>query len=167
MLKDGTNVDFKIRFQTTPLSVFTSVKDYTPFLNRSNVVYKVSCPGCGCSYIGKTDRTLFERTSEHAWSDQSSIVRQHIQDCEQFNHIFDMLNIDMDYFDSNEVVPENDDNMTQRKEFSKEVIRQNTCILDQDSNWNVLLYKEALHISRSNPILNCGLKASREPVLFR
>ena len=110
MLKTGKKVNFKIRFQTTPLSSFTSVKDRTPFLNRSNVVYEVSCPGCGSSYIGKTDRTLFERTSEHAWTDQASTVRLHIHECEAFNHIFDMLNIEGSLFDETDVVQENHGN---------------------------------------------------------
>ena len=44
---------------------------------------------------------------------------------------------------------------------------KNTLILDQDSNWNLLLHKETLHITCSNPPLKDGLKASREAVLFR
>merc|ERR1712098_158589 len=58
MLKNGVKVNFKIRYQTTHLSRFTGVKDRTPFLNRSNVVYKITCPGCGSSYVGKTDRYI-------------------------------------------------------------------------------------------------------------
>ena len=167
MLIAGKKVDFKIRFQTTPLSAFTGVKDHTPFLNRSNVVYEVACPGCGCTYIGKTDRTLFERTSEHAWTDQKSTVRQHIHECEQFTHIFEMLRIDDNIFEEIDLNTEEEDDNERKRNFFKESIRQNTRIIDQDSNWNVLLHKEALHISRSDPPLNKGLKASREPVLFR
>ena len=100
-------------------------------------------------------------------NDQASIVRQHIEECEQFNHIFDMLHIDEDAFNDLNVVHEDDHNVLQKKEFFKETIRQNTRILDQDTNWNVLLYKEALHISRAKSPLNNGLKASREPALFR
>ena len=51
----------------------------------------------GTEYIGKTDRTLFERTSEHAWADKASCEQEHIQ----FNHIFDILRIDC--LDGNEV----------------------------------------------------------------
>ena len=167
MLKAGKKVDFKIRFQTTPLSAFTGVKDHTPFLNRSNVVYEVKCPGCGCPYVGKTDRTMFERTSEHAWTDKTSTVREHIHQCEQFNHIFEMLQLDQNLFDDIPMIIEEEDDESLKRTFFKESIRQHTRILDQDSNWNVLLHKEALHISRSNPPLNNGLKASREPVLFR
>ena len=100
---------------------------------------------------------------EHAWADKASCVREHIHGCEQFNHIFDILRIDC--LDDNEVSEVDDVN--RKRLFFRETIRQHTKILDQDSNWNVLLHKEALHISRGKGLLNDGLKATREPVLFR
>ena len=36
---------------------------------NSFIVDDFSCPGCGTNYIGKTERTLYERTVEHAWTD--------------------------------------------------------------------------------------------------
>ncbi len=42
-----------------------------PKQNKSNVVYKFTCPKC--NYIGKTDRTLLERVKEHAYKDKESI----------------------------------------------------------------------------------------------
>ena len=110
---------------------------------------------------------MFERTSEHAWTDKTSTVREHIHQCEQFNHIFEMLQLDQNLFDDIPMIIEEEDDESLKRTFFKESNRQNTRILDQDSNWNVLLHKEALYISRSNPPLNNGLKASREPVLFR
>ena len=53
------------------------------------------------------------------------------------------------------------------REFSIESVRQSVKILDSDSNWNRLLYKESLAIERNNPSLNRGLKASRQLQLFR
>ena len=40
------------------------MKDKLNKLSKSNVVYQYSCPGCESSYIGKTERTLFERAKE-------------------------------------------------------------------------------------------------------
>ena len=97
----------------------------------------------------------YERTAEHAWSDKSSIVNQHIKQCDQFQHIFNKFHV----LEDREV--------DVIKKYSKEIIRQNTVILDEDRNWNLLLHKEALYISRLKPPLNNGLRASREPVLFR
>ena len=36
-------------------------------LNQSFVLYEFVCPGCSANYVGKTERTLFERNVEHAW----------------------------------------------------------------------------------------------------
>ena len=79
-----------------------------------------------------------------------------------------MLQIDDPFDDFPMVIEEeNDEDEKRKRNYFKASIRQNMRILDQASHWNVLLHKEALHISRSNPPLNNGLKASREPVLFR
>ena len=53
------------------------------------------------------------------------------------------------------------------REFSIESVRQSIQVLEMDSNWNRLLFKESLAIERNNPDLNSGLKASRQLQLFR
>ena len=86
---------------------------------------------------------MFERTSEHAWTDQGSIVNQHIHECEQFNHIYGMLQIDGNLFDDIQMTMNEESDDELKRNFFKELVRQNTQIIDQDRNWNVLLYKEA------------------------
>ena len=51
-------------------------------------------------------------------------------------------------------------------EFRLNLVRQNTRIIDESNIWNVLLFKEAYHIKEKCPILNNGVKASREMQLF-
>ena len=46
--------------------------------------------------------------------------------------------------------------------IAKNIVR----IIDSHSNWNVLLYKEAIRIKELKPLLNIGLKASKELNLF-
>ena len=46
--------------------MFCSAKDKIPTHQKSNVVYSIRCPGCGDEYIGKTDRCVITRMSEHA-----------------------------------------------------------------------------------------------------
>ena len=64
---------------------FTNTKDKTPSLSQSFVVYKFTCPGCSCNYIGKTERTLHERTDEHAYSNKKSnkqnAIYEHLSTC--------------------------------------------------------------------------------------
>ena len=89
----------------------------------------------------------------------------YVKYCEQFNDIFGMYNISDHLFDD-----ENDNatsDINALREFSKYIVEEHTTILDQDDNWNVLLYKEALYITRLDTSLNRGLKASRELTLFR
>ena len=161
-MKPGKKIKFKTRFKTTQLSRFTSTKDRTPLPNKSNVVYEVKCPGCHEKYVGKADRTLFERTKEHAWTDKDSTLCQHLQKCQYFHDMFGILSLSNNLF--------NDDlcaNEPSLREFSINSLGKNVKILDFDCNWNCLLYKEALYIERLNPSMNGGLKASRKLNLFK
>ena len=67
--------------------VITNMKDKLNMLSRSNVVYQFSCPGCASSYIGKTDRTLFERTKEHV-TRADSAIKGHLDNCLNMNIYF-------------------------------------------------------------------------------
>ena len=57
-------------------------------------------------------------------------------------------------------------NDVNRQEFRLNLVRQNTRIVDQSYNWNILLFKEAYHIKEEFPILNNGVKAPKEMQLF-
>ena len=157
-------VNIKIFTKTTQIRNFTSTKDKVPVLSKSNVVYKIECPGCGADYIGKTDRTINERTKEHATSDKESPMRSHLQSCAHFQHMHEILTISDNLFDDN--ITENKVEPSFQK-FATEAIQRGVKVLDNDSNWNQLLYKEALWIERNHPTLNTGLKASRQLKLFR
>ena len=92
-LNPSKKVNIKTLFKTTHLSVFASTKDKVPPLSKSHAVYEVKCPGCGIQYIGKTDRTLHERTRERAWSDVESPLRNHLSTCEHFLHTYELLSM--------------------------------------------------------------------------
>ena len=46
-------------------------------------------------------------------------------------------------------------------------VLQNTHIIDKNNNWSQLCCLESLYIKRRNPMLNVGIKATKELVLFR
>ena len=46
------------------------------------------------------------------------------------------------------------------------IVKNNVWIIDSHSNWKVLLQKEAIKIKKLKPLLNVGLKASKELNLF-
>lgn len=58
------------------LSIIT--KDRTP-LNKDSAVYHFTSSGCRACYIGKTDRTLFERTAEHGGCDKENAIIKHLK----------------------------------------------------------------------------------------
>ena len=136
--KKEVTVKFVLRYQTTKLSYFTNTKDKSPFLSQSSVIYKFVCPGCKSCYVGKTDRTLHERTKEHAYAkgnkNEQSAIYEHLSLCTHYSHIADLFKIDTNSFNSNQ--------------FNVSQIRDNTIILDRGNNWNVLLFKEALMIKK-------------------
>ena len=59
-LKKNANIKFIVCYKTTKMSFYTNTKDKTPLTSQSSLAYKFTGPGCSSSYVGKTDRTLFE-----------------------------------------------------------------------------------------------------------
>ena len=52
------------------------------------------------------------------------------------------------------------------RDININVVKNNVRIIDSHRNWNALLYKEAIRIKELKPLLNIGLKASKELGLF-
>ena len=150
--KKEKKVRLNIIFKSHKIQFYTPTKDRIPFLSNSNVVYEFSCPGCGSSYVGETECTLFTRTTQHGWSQDDSAVLQHIHECNDINHIKNLFMIDIENFD--------------HKSFQIEVVRNNTKIICKGQNRTNLLFKEALIIKERNPALNTGLKHSKKLNLF-
>ena len=94
LFKKDQKVEFRVHFQTTKLSFFTSNKDRIPMLSDSFLIYEYSCPGCMKTYIGKTETTLFNRTHQHGWKDKTSAINKHFSNCSGWQHIVDMCQID-------------------------------------------------------------------------
>ena len=158
------SIRFKTQYDVNKIEFYCNTKDKTAVLSNSFVVYDFSCPGCGANYIGKTERTLYERTVEHAWTDNNSAVYKHLDDCTGVQHLFDIASLHSSLFTSSAPIQNSDkfDLRTTRINL----VQDNTEIIDRHKNWNILLFKEALKIKELNPILSSGLKASKELQLF-
>ena len=103
-------------------------------------------------YTNTKDKTLFERTEKHAYpskkkNDQSAIF-EHMSTCTHYDHIWDLFDLNI--------------NDVHRRKFAVNQIRDNPIVLYRCSNWNKLLFKEALMIKRHCPTLNISLRASKE-----
>ena len=131
------------------MSFFTNTKDKTPSVNLSSVVYKFSCPGCSCSYIGKTQRTLHERTVEDEYpnkkSNKQNAIYEHLSTCPHYSLIVDLFNVNIHDLSCNKI----DINQ----------IRSNTIVLDKADNWNELLFKHPVSVPRWGLLDSPGKKA--------
>ena len=47
------------------MSFYSNIKENVSHDQRNYVLYKIKCPGCNGCYIGKTERCLITRTTEH------------------------------------------------------------------------------------------------------
>ena len=143
------------------MEFFCNTKDRTLIINQSFVVYEFMCPGCGANYVGETERKLYERCVEHAWSDQNSVVKNHLDQCVEVQYLLNIIRLSLALF-SNDSNVGNADNGNS----CISLVIDNTNIIDRYKNFNILLFKEALKINERKPTLNTGLKASKELQLF-
>ena len=152
LFKKDQKVEFRVHFQTTKLSFFTSNKDRIPMLSDSFLIYEYSCPGCMKTYIGKTETTLFNRTHQHGWKDKTSAINKHFSNCSGWQHIVDMCQIDGEEID--------------QMAFQVNSVRENMKILRKCDNWLKLAFLESLSIKENAPELNNGLKSCKDLALF-
>ena len=118
------------------------------------------CPGCSANYVGKTERTLFERNVEHAWNDKDSAFNIHLNEYNGVQHMF-IVKLTPSLF-SDSIAEDVQDPRTS----CINLVQMNTRIIDRHKNWNILLFKEAIKIKEKKPIFYTGLEASKELQLF-
>ena len=153
LMKREKNVVFKVFLETTKLAFFTSNKDKTPFLSSSGVVYEYCCPGCSKTYVGKTNNTLFNRTSQHGWTQKDSSIFKHFEACPEWQELVGFLQIGGDV-------------EVDRKELQITTVRENTKVVASAKNYLKLDFRESLEIKHRSPELNKGLRSCKELALF-
>ena len=151
------NVKFKMVYKTNKLSMFCNTKDSISVEQKSNVIYRITCPGCFQIYVGKIDRNLMTRLDKHGTKVEQPMY-QHLSNCSAFNdHIMQFT------------LP---DTATDTTIVSKELhlhnaVINNVKILDKKDKWGQLQFLEAYYIKKLAPEINFGLKASKKLQLFK
>ena len=81
------NVKSCITNKGTKLWTLFSVKDWTKFEHRHNIVYFSRCPNVACNekYVGETDRKIKELTMDHNKRDKSLHLLKHARESEHTN----------------------------------------------------------------------------------
>ena len=85
-------VKFIVIYQTKKISYFLPKKDKIPDLSPNNLVYQFTCPGCNASYIGKTERNLATRLSEH-FDPHKSAISKYLSECDYASYLLNMNNL--------------------------------------------------------------------------
>ena len=124
---------------------------------KSNVIYRITCPGYFQKYVGKTDRNLTTRPDKHSTKVDQPMY-QHFSNCSAFiDHI--MLFTLPDAATNTTIV-------------SKELDLYNAVIdnvktLDKIDKWGQLQFLKAYYFKKLEPEINFCLKASKELQLFK
>ena len=152
------HVNFIVIYQTKKTSFFVSNKVKIPDPSRNNIIYEITCQGCGHDYIRKTERRLETRLTEHSTNISTSAVAQHLFDCPVAQHIADLNTLYDNLNSSSHPVSNSPTN----------IILNNFKILHpcKSNNPNKLLILEALLIKYNKPEINNGIKSSKELSLF-
>ena len=144
-------VKFVVIYDTKKISYFLPKKDKIPNPSRTNIVYEFTCPGCNSSYVGKTERNLATRLSEHS-DPQKSSISKHLSEYEHanyilnLNHIFDNLN---DINDSDTNKPDTRYLFTISFKLTLKLFTlSNTRIPTSSYSLKLFILKEQCHISR-------------------
>ena len=77
------NVKFIKRYKTNKLAMFCSDKDHIQFQQKTNVIYRITGPGCYNKYIGKADRYILTRLDEQGTNPDQPMY-EHVTNCAQF-----------------------------------------------------------------------------------
>ena len=157
--KSLSNFKLKITYKTNKLAMFCSNKDKISPLNKANVVYLFTCPGCSKTYIGKTERNLITRLEEHV-EGRDSAINLHLNSC-SFYH--DYLSFYKIFYDDFYKIFYEDFSFQSHKHST---ILSCTKVLDIETNWLKLLFLEAYYIKSYKPDMNTGVRAGRDLQLF-
>ena len=100
------SIGLKTQYNANKIEFYCNTKDKTVVL--CNVVYDFSCSNCGANYIGKTERTLYDRTVEHAWTDNNSAVNKNLNGCTGVQYWFDIASLHSQLFASSSPIQNSD-----------------------------------------------------------
>ena len=143
------------------MSFYCNIKGKVSHDQRNHVIYKIKCPAIikssGC-YIGQTERCLTTRINEYGTKETEPMFK-HLPECESFKDCCWL------YSRSSLFIEDEQDDISLTSHIFN-AVSQNHEILDRNRNWSQLAFLEVYYIKNHDPIINLGLKASKELSLF-
>ena len=136
--------------------MFCNPKDSISEEQKSNVIYRITSPGCFQKYVGKTDRNLITRLDKHGTKVDQPIY-QHLSNYNAFNDHIMLFTL-----------PDaaTDTTIVSKELHLRNAVINNLKILDKNNKWGQLQFLEAYYITELAPEINFGLEALKELQLF-
>ena len=136
--------------------MFCNPKDSISEEQKSNVIYRITSPGCFQKYVGKTDRNLITRLDKHGTKVDQPIY-QLLSNCNAFNDHIMLFTL-----------PDaaTDTTIVSKELHLRNAVINNLKILDKNNKWGQLQFLEAYYITELAPEINFGLEALKELQLF-
>ena len=148
-------INIRVIHTTTKVSNFCSTKDKIPEEQRNNIIYKITCPGCGENYVGKTRCCFGKRMAEHG-SRYDQPMYQHLVQCEQFIFMTSLYDLPV----------EGDHNHININAHIHESVINNSEILISSRDWLKLAFLEPFMAKKHKAKINHGSKAMKALKLF-
>ena len=140
------------------MSFYCNIKDEVPHDLRNHVIHKIKYPGCNGCYIGKTERCLTTRINEQGTKETVPMFND-LSECESFKDCCCLYSLSLLFSED-----EHEDISLTSHIFNAAL--QNHEMLDSNRHWSQLAFMEAYYIKNHDPIINHGLKASKELLLL-
>ena len=150
-------VNIRIIYTTSKLSKLCSVKDKIPEDQKNNVIYSILCPGCGETYVGKTN-CCFRKRMEEQGAKPDQPMYQHLRSCEDFQYLVGLMNL-----------PSTTKRTNIRADIDShiyEAVKEHSRVLATSDDWLTLAFLEPLIAKKQNAKLNNGEKAMKTLCLF-
>ena len=100
-------IRIKTQYNVNNIKFYCNTKVKTTALHNL-FVYDFSWPGCGANYIGKTEKTLYEKAVEHVWAANNSAGYNHLSDCIGVQHLLDIASLNSPLFTSSPSIQKSD-----------------------------------------------------------
>lgn len=160
----SVKVRLRVLFTTNKIAKFCSVKDKIPDAQKNCIIYRIKCPGCGETYVGKTECCFEKRLEEHAKLSHQP-MHQHFSKCSDFKYVLGIHHLPDAFAESAAHNNLNSDSHASDS-FYFEALRNNSEVLATSNDWLNLAYLEPLLAKKYGARINQGEMAMRSLNLF-
>ena len=132
-------VNIVVKYRHKQLSIFCPTNNGISWNQKENAKYIIQCPVCHNDYVGKTDKNIITRLSEHGKK----------EDQQKLNYKLNLYSVADIFTDTSTI---------DHIEHVYNSAINNCKILKSCSNWAIWQYLEAYHIKTKSSMINVDVK---------